>query len=184
MTWRRIAVYYALFIVLGGYYYFFEWRPGSREGLATPGASRQVPLSRFLPIRLEEIREVAFRRSDSAVIVRRERQEWKVVEPQGGFVSSALITSFLETLSPDRDVQIIEENPTDLAPYGLAQPGATVVIKGAEKDTPATVYIGNNNPTSSAVYVRKENAPQVFLLGYNVKYYEELIFQSAHAAKQ
>jgi hypothetical protein len=183
MTWQRIALYYALCVVLGGYYYFFEWRPSGIDG--TPiAASRKVPLSRFLPIHLKDVQEVTFRRTNGAVVVRREGEVWKVVEPQGGSVTSALITSFLETLSPDRDVEIIEENPTDLAPYGLAQPAATVVIKGTEKDAPATVYIGDHNPTSSAVYVRKENTPQVFLLGFNVKYYEDLIFQAVNATKQ
>jgi hypothetical protein len=107
-----------------------------------------------------------------------------VIEPPGAQVTSALVTSFVENLTIEKEVQIIEEAAGNLSPYGLDRPHATVVIKGKDDNVVATVFIGDPNPTASAVYARKENSPQVVLLGSSVRYYEELIFEAAGIGRQ
>jgi hypothetical protein len=181
MTWPRIAVYYALGVLLGGYFLLFEWRPDSEKPLPSRPL---VPQSRFLPIPRDGIHELALRRDEAAVTCLRDGQGWTVVDPPNARVTSALIASFVESLTVEKEVQVVEESPKDLSPYGLAHPYSTVVLKGEGKDTLATVFIGDRNPTSSAVYVRKENSPQVVLLGASVRYYEELIFEAAGASKK
>ncbi|MBI3797192.1 MAG: DUF4340 domain-containing protein, partial [Deltaproteobacteria bacterium] len=59
---------------------------------------------------------------------------------------------------------------------------ATVTLTG--KNGTATVLIGDRTPTGSSVYVRKENSPQVVLLGASVGNYQELIFETAGIKKQ
>jgi Domain of unknown function (DUF4340) len=182
MTWRRIAIYYVLGIVLGGYFLLFEWQPGGEKPI--PGG-RPRQQSRFLSIPQETIQEVRLHRGeDGAVTFRRDGQGWKVIEPPGAQVTSALMTSFVENLTMEKEVQVIEEAAGNLSPYGLERPHATVVIKGQEGNVVATVFIGDRNPTSSAVYACKESSPQVVLLGYSVRYYEELIFETAGIGKR
>ena len=90
----------------------------------------------------------------------------------------------VELLTSDKGVQIVDQSTVDFAPYGLAQPHATIQIIGANKNTATTIYVGDRNPTESAVYVRKEDSPQVVLLGYSVRYYGDLIFESAGLNKK
>jgi hypothetical protein len=92
------------------------------------------------------------------------------------------VTSFVENLTPEKEVQVIEEAAKDLSAYGLDHPRVTVSVKG--KNILATVLLGDRNPTGSAVYVRKENSTQVVLLGSSVSHYEELIFETAGIKKQ
>ncbi|HYV57490.1 MAG TPA: hypothetical protein VE911_08095, partial [Candidatus Nitrosopolaris sp.] len=40
------------------------------------------------------------------------------------------------------------------------------------------VTLGGTNPTGTAVYARLAGAPEVVLIGRDVQYYEELIFQA------
>lgn len=181
MTWRRIAAYYALAIVLGGYFFLFEWRSSDQQGATETG---RVAERRFLPISREDVREVVVRRANGAVVFRREEQGWKVIEPTGVQVPAALAASFIENLTPEKEVQVMDAAPKDLTPYGLDHPHATVALKGEGGNPLATVFIGNYNPTGSAVYARKENAPQVVLLGSSVRYYEELIFEATGVRKQ
>ena len=59
-------------------------------------------------------------------------------------------------------------------------PSATleVVIDG----TPArsiTILIGDRNPTRTAVYARRSDQTSVFLVGMNLSYYIDLIFEAA-----
>jgi hypothetical protein len=175
MTWRRILIYYTLGIALGGYFLLFEWNPRGEKPLIA--SQRVVEKSRFLPVTREEITEVELRRAGGVVICRREGQTWKVIEPPGAKVTSDLIASFVENLTPEKEVQIMEGTAKDLSPYELDRPHSTVSVKG--KNIMATVLIGARNPTGSAVYARKENSLQVVLLGSGVSYYEELIFEMA-----
>jgi hypothetical protein len=175
MTWRRIAIYYALGIALGGYFFLVEWDPARDKPIPTP--SRVVTQSRFLPVSREDVSELELRRDGATVTCRREGERWIVIEPAGAKVASDLITSFVENLTPEREVQIIETAAKDLSLYGLDQPSATVTVKG--RNMLATVLLGGPNPTGTAIYARKENSLQVVLLGTSVSYYEDLIFEAA-----
>ncbi|TMA51425.1 MAG: DUF4340 domain-containing protein [Deltaproteobacteria bacterium] len=182
MTWRRIGLYYALAALLGGYFFLFEWRLNHKRALFAE--SRPVQQSRFLPIARDDIQEVLLRRDQATVSCRRDGQRWKVIEPAGAQVPSDLLTSFVENLTPEKEVRVINEAPQDLAAYGLDHPRSTILVKDKEGRVVATVSLGDQNPTSSLVYVKREPAPQVFLLGQSLSYYEQLIFEAAGLGKQ
>ena len=180
MTWRRIIIYYGLAIALGSYFFIFERESGGEKPIFTP--KRIVQQSKFLPISREEITGLELRHDGGTVLCRKDGQKWIVVEPAGAKVTSDLVASFVENLTPEKEVQIMEETAKDLSPYGLERPRVTVTVKG--KNLMATVLIGSTNPTGSAVYVRKENSQQVVLLGSGVSHYEELIFETAGIKKK
>lgn len=181
MTWRRIAVYYAFCVVLGGYFFLFEQPSGGEKPILE---GRPVQQSRFLPISRDQIQSLVLRRGDSIVTVQRNEQGWHVIEPSGAPITSALVTSLVESLTIDKEVQIVDEAPGDFAPYGLAPPRSTITIKGAKDNVVATVILGDRNPTATAVYARKESSPEVVLLGFSVKYYEDLIFEAAEISNK
>ena len=180
MTWRRIVLYYVLGIALGSYFLLVEWNSRGEKPIITP--NRVVKQSKFLPLARGEIAELELRRDKVTVLCRKDGQKWIVVEPAGAKVTSDLIASFIENLTPEKEVLIMEETAKNLSSYGLERPRVTVTVKG--KNDSATVLIGDTNPTGSAVYVRKENSQQVVLLGSGVSYYEELIFETAGIKKQ
>lgn len=180
MTWQRIVLYYILGGVLGGYFLMFEWQPGGEKPILH---RRPVRQSQFLPLAEDQIHALVLRRDAGTVAVARNEQTWHVLEPPGAPITSALITSFVESLTVEKEIQIVDEAPTDLAVYGLAPPHSAVTIKGAQDNVVATVFIGDRNPTATAVYARKENAPEVVLLGFSVRYYAELIFEAAGIGK-
>lgn len=176
MTWRRIAVYYALSLILGGYYVAFEWHPNPDQPVR---GARPAARNRFLPIARTDIYELTLRRANAVIQCRRNGETWETIVPPGAHVTSSAIISLLENLTLEKDVQIIEEAATDFVPYGLAQPYATLELKGPESKPLATIAIGGPNPTDSAVYVRKDASPQVALLGSSVRDSVELIFTAA-----
>ena len=181
MTWRKIAVYYALSLVLGSYYFLFEWRPDADKPIRGPRAVQQ---SRFLPIARDDVHELVLQSQGVAIHTRKTGQNWEILEPAGVNVTSALFESLVELLTSDKGVQVVDQSTVDFASYGLAQPHATIQIIGANKNTTTTIYVGDRNPTESAVYARKEDSPQVVLLGYSVRYYGDLIFESAGLNKK
>lgn len=176
MTWRRIAVYYTLSLILGGYYWAVEWRPNPDQPVR---GARPVARNRFLPIAQTDIYEITLRRASAVIHCRRKGDIWETLAPPGTPVTSSAIVSLLENLTLEKEVQIVEQAATDFVPYGLAQPYATLELKGPESKPLATITIGGPNPTDSAVYVRKDASPQVALLGSSVRYSVELIFTTA-----
>ncbi len=186
MTWQRVGLYYLLAVVLGGYYLLFEWRPGGPD--APIFEPRPVQEGTFLVLKRGTIHKLSITRQHHLFVSQRSQArpgeataEWQVLEPTGASITSALVSGFIENLTPDRKVPIVHEAPEDLASYGLAPPTSTIVVEGegeGERST-ETIFIGGYNPTKTAVYARKDGSPTVVLLGYNVKYYEDLIFQAA-----
>ena len=184
MTWWRVGLYYLFAIVLGGYYLLFEWRPGGPD--APIFEPRPVRESTFLALKRGTIHTLSIKRQQHIFVSQRSEAppgeahpEWQVLEPIGAPVTSALVSGFLDNLTPDRKVPVVHEAPADLAAYGLAPPASTIIIEGDGEPGTETIFIGGYNPTQTAVYARKDGSPEVVLLGYNVKYYEDLIFQAA-----
>jgi Domain of unknown function (DUF4340) len=179
MTWRRIIIYYALGLALGGYFLLFEWEPNSAKPRPPKPVAKQ---SRFLAIPRDEISEVELQRDGAVISCKREGQTWKVTEPAGTKVTADLVMSFVENLTPEKEVEIIDQMAKDLSPYGLDRPHMTVTVKG--RNLAATVLLGDHTPTGAAIYARKANSLQVVLLGSSVSYYQELIFETAGIKKQ
>ena len=44
------------------------------------------------------------------------------------------------------------------------------------------VFLGANNPTNTALYAMRDDRPAVFLVGLNLRYYVDLIFEAARAS--
>ena len=176
MTWRHIIVYYALSLVLGGYYLTFEWRPNPEAPIR---GERPIVQNRFLPLTRADIHEVVLQHQDFTVRCRRNGDRWETLEPPNAAVTSAIVEGLLENLTQEKEIQVVEQAATDLKPYGLAQPYSTLELRGATQNLLATVSVGDRNPTASAVYALKDKSTQVVVIGYNVRYYAELIFEAA-----
>ncbi len=176
MSWLRIGVYYSLAAVFGVYFFAFVWDPvGERPHLREYAPTQ----SRFLPFSRESIQELQLHRDGQVVRCLFDGDSWQVVEPQGGYATSSLVTSLIENLTMEQETQVVEEAADDPAVYGLKPPHATIILKGKTESDLATVFIGGRNPTSTAVYASKEGSPEVVLLGYSAFYYEELLFEAA-----
>lgn len=177
MTWRRIIAYYALAGVLGAYFFAYVYEP-RHDPLTVPEPT--VSGRGFLPLERGEIRAMTLSRSDEPDLrFRLQQGRWEAVDPVGAGVTPDVVESFIENLTPEKDLRLIDADPADVAVYGLDAPTSTIVVRGADGARETTVQIGSLNPASSAYYGQRTDAPEVVLLGYNVGYYADLMFQSA-----
>jgi len=183
MTWQKVGLYYVLAAVLGAYFFLFEWRPPKTIGLTDTTLSA-VQQSHFLPILRKDIDGLVLKRGNLSLSFRREGYRWTVVEPAGLEVASDLLTSFVENLTPTKEIIIIDKDPKDTTSFGLDPPNTTIIVKDKTGKEVATVSLGGANPTASAVYARIEPSPQVYLLGQSVSYYAQLIFEKLNGGKE
>ena len=177
MTWRRIIAYYVLAGGLGAYFFAYVHEP-RRDPLTMPAP--KVSGRGFLPLERGEIRGITLSRPDEPDLRFRWREgRWEAVDPAGAGVTPAMVESFIENLTPEKDLRLIDAAPADVDVYGLDAPTSTIVVRDENGARETTVQIGSLNPASSAYYGRRTDAPEVVLLGYNVGYYADLMFQSA-----
>jgi hypothetical protein len=169
MTWRRAAVYWACFIVLAVYYLAVEREPAGE-------AAAHLKRAPFLSVPEDQIAALQIQRGTSVVRCRRVQGRWKVVDPANDSVPSDLIAGLITNLTQLPDVEVVTDNPTDLAQFGLDPPASQLVLTPVSGD-PLTVRIGSHNPAGTALYAQRGTNARVFLIGLNVRYYEDLLFE-------
>jgi uncharacterized protein DUF4340 len=169
MTWRRALVYWACFLVLAGYYLVAERRPAGE-------VAAHLTRAPFLNLSEGQIESVELRREDVVVRCRRVDRRWQVVEPAGRTVPSDLVGALVGNLIQLPDVEVVAETAANLAQFGLDASASQIVLTGSG---PAiTVRLGSRNPAGTAVYATRSDSPRVYLIGLNVRYYEDLVFEA------
>jgi hypothetical protein len=89
---------------------------------------------------------------------------WKVVSPFAAPADTASVDSMLTSLEKLEADEVVVEQPSDLAQYGLATPSRTVsaVVEGAA--APLAVQFGAKSPDGSSVYAKTTAAAKVYLV--------------------
>ena len=172
MRWRQVVLLWVVFVALAGEYWFVESRRPEE-------APTQPERRRFLDVDPRGVREVVMQRTGRSVVARLAEGHWTVVEPPDAPIPADLISAFLDALLKAEEIENVAPAAVDAHAFGLDASASRVELRGGG---PAlAVTIGGPNPTGTAVYARRGEAPDVVLIGRNVRYYEDLIFQALPA---
>lgn len=172
MTWRRAALYWLTFAALSAYYVI---------ALRTPDGSTAAPLQRapFLDVREPELQRLEVRRAERTLRFARSAGRWQVVEPSGVAVAADLVAALVSAVAEAPAVEMVAAAGADLTQFGLDPPASELTLTAAA--APIVVRLGGRNPAGTAVYAQRLPDPQVFLIGLNVRYYEDLLFEALAA---
>ena len=96
----------------------------------------------------------------SSIEMSRSGSEWKVVKPVPSRSDYSAIEGFLTRLSSSNMSKLIEENPKDLAKYGLDKPAMTVTIGAGSAKTVLEVGKAKDGET----YAKDASRPIVFMV--------------------
>ncbi len=176
MTWSRAALYWACFLALGVYYLAVERAPAGE-------AVAHLTRAPFLNVPESEFTALEVRRGDALVRCRRVDGRWQVGEPAGATVPADLVAGLITNLTQLPDVEVVAETKRERAQFGLDNPESRIVLTPAS-GTPVTVTLGNRNPAGTAVYAERNDSERVFLIGLNVRYYEDLLFEALRAKEK
>jgi hypothetical protein len=172
MRWRQVIGLYVVAAGLGGWYWFAQ-----RPPVEAPTTNDRRP---FLELDTHSLREVRVRRPGHQMVSRWDGDAWVVVEPKGGTVPSDLIAAFTNALAGAEEIAHIADHPDDARQYGLDENASRIEFVPVTGE-PVVVVLGGTNPTGTAIYARRDAAPEVVLVGRNIRYYEDLIFQALQA---
>jgi len=160
---KGLLVAVVLLAVLGGAIWYSNKKQAQKEK-APPDTSPKIvsiPEDRFREIRLQKA-------GAEPIVLSRDNGKWAMTAPQplpADPDASASLVSALSSVSADKT---IDDNPTDLASYGLA--GPTVRAQVIQKDgKQVEIAIGDDTPTNSGAYAKVSGDRRVYTVDSYVK---------------
>jgi hypothetical protein len=93
--------------------------------------------------------------------------KWQIAAPEALGADQDAISSMVSTLSTLNSERLVEDNASDLARYGLAQPALEIDVTA--KDKTQKLLMGDDTPTGSAVFAKLQGDPRVFTVASYTK---------------
>jgi hypothetical protein len=155
---RSTGILLLVLIGLGAYIYFVTWRQ--------PDPSQSTENRVYRPLIADEIVEFTLKaESGSVTTARRTGDTWEIVAPRTLPASIPQMNGMTSMIAYLDVVRVIEEEPADLAQYGLDNPRITVEFKVRDGRTFGALQIGRRTPTGANMYARRADEKRVFLIG-------------------
>lgn len=147
----RMLVVLAVALGLGGYLYFYE---SKQEPKPDKVKEKVAALDK------SKVKELDLASLEGAHLVK-EGAGWRLTAPQAAPADGGVVDGLLTSLEGLEIEEVVGENVTDLAQYGLAQPRVkvTAVREGAE---PLVLLVGDKTPDGANVYAKTGASPRVF----------------------
>ena len=136
------------------------------EADTTVYALRDKSIFDIDPLKLDRL-EIHRWGKDTVVIVN-DRGRWDMIEPD---LARASQIKVLETLYDTKDTPVkafIDEDPTDLAPYGLEIPIITLTVTMKGDDEPHILNIGSKDRVNRGYFAKNKKMKNVVTLEENV----------------
>jgi hypothetical protein len=161
---RNTAILAGLGLALGAYIFFID-----RHREPAPEEAPGGPVGKiFTGVEADKIQEITIASSKGeSTTLRRVNGAWRITAPIDVAADVTEATNVASNLASADVQRIVDEQPKDLAPFGLAKPRVTVTFQVQGEKAPRRLLIGEKNPAGSDLYAKVPDAPRVLLVsGY------------------
>lgn len=156
---RSLLVLLVILAGLAGYIYFVESKKPETTGAGEP----KTKVFEVASDKIDEVRVKAA--SGDRTLIRKTGGAWQVVEPSAMKADEAEASAIASALASLEIQRVVEEKPSDLAQYGLAQPRVEVGFRaGADTKTEQTIQFGDKTATGGDLYAKYGGQSKVFLI--------------------
>jgi hypothetical protein len=132
-------------------------------------ASAETP-PKILALNQADITGIAIRKKggEELALVKNDAGKWQITTPNQFRADQDAVSSLLSALSALNSDRLIEDKAANLEQYGLAQPSLEVEVTEKSKKTDK-LLIGEDTPSSGAVYAALAGDPRVFTVASYTK---------------
>lgn len=156
MRWQTTVVIAILLALVAGFYFFdVEYLGPKREKV-------EQEKNRVWTFDPKDVEEVAFKRAQDTVRLRRAGDGWKMLEPVRTPGDRSTVDNTLSdfvTVKIDREVAA---TPASLGEFGLDKPAMEVTLRLKGRAAPVGLVLGAKSPTGAWIYAKRPDAPAVF----------------------
>ena len=114
----------------------------------------------FDPAKLRRLEIV--KKGMSRVVIVQNQAKWNMLEPITGIASMAKVLEYLYAIKNGEIKAYADENPADLAPYGLSSPMLQLTIYQEQIEMPYILTIGDKDRAKRAYFAKVNQAKQIF----------------------
>jgi hypothetical protein len=151
---RSFLVLLVLLAGLGGYA-LYEYQRGPTDN----GDKR----NKVFTVESDKIEEITIKaEAGDTTTLKKTGSNWQIVQPLTADTDGGEVTGILTNLSSLEVQRVIDENPGDLAEYGLAQPRIEITFKADGKEH--RLQIGRKTPPGTDLYAKLADQKRVFLV--------------------
>src|SRR5216684_6696865 len=154
---RSTIALLVVLIGLGAYIYFVV----SKKSDST--APKQEKL--FASLEASKLGELKVKsESGDVTTLKKDGDVWKIVAPIQTAAADTEATGVANALGDIDVVRVVEENPTDLKPYGLDSPQIDVEFKSADGKTAGQLLVGAKAAAGGNRYAKRADQKRVVLI--------------------
>lgn len=148
-------------------YIMFKGRPEvyrvhsdlKKEASKDAYALRDKTIFDFDPVKMRRLEIV--KKDGHRVVVEQDQGKWNLLEPAREMASMAKVLELLYVIKNGEIKAFADENPTDLAPYGLSSPTLQLTVYQEQKETPYILTFGDKDRAKRAYFARTNQQKKV-----------------------
>ncbi len=154
---KSLLVLVGVLAALGGYIYFVESKkPPAGEAAASP---------KVFSVKNDDVAEIDIKSAGGdKTTLKKVNGAWQITEPVSAAADEAEVSGVLTALATVDVARTVDENPGDLAQFGLATPRIVVGFKTAGGKQSGELLVGDKTATLGDVYAKLPNEKKVFLI--------------------
>src|SRR5438105_703462 len=162
MRFKGTTILFILFVILGGYVYFTEYR-GKEERQKQEESKKKA-----FAVEAKDVSEISLTYPDRASItaVRKGEKQWEITSPTGIQADSDELEQLASNIPQISREDTVAQNAQDLAPYGLKEPPVKLSAK-LKDGKQLEILFGSDNPKKTFTYAKLCGSNDVFLAGSN-----------------
>jgi hypothetical protein len=154
---RSLLVLVVVLAGLGAYIYFVESK--KPEG----GGADARP--KVFSVEADKIAEISVKAAaGERTVLRKNGSEWEIVEPEKMRADNGEVSNITTNLATLENSRVVDEKPTDLKQYGLAEPRIDVGFKTASDRAFKRILLGDKTATGGDLYAKVAGDAKVFLV--------------------
>ena len=144
---------------LGAYIYFVTWKKPATES----ADSKQEKV--FASVQQDKIEELRIKSaSGDTTTLKKDGGGWQVVSPVAARADDPALSAITSGLASITVTRVVDEKPSDLKEYGLADPHVDVAFKAAGDKDFRHLLLGEKSPTGSDLFAKRAGENRVFLI--------------------
>ncbi|MEI6668327.1 MAG: DUF4340 domain-containing protein [Acidobacteriota bacterium] len=155
---RSTFILLAVFLGLLGYVYFV----GEKKPV---GKDAGDPKQKVFAVEADKIEELRVKGAKGEpTVLKKVGGAWTMVEPAQTRADETEVTSIATNLASLENQRVVDDNPTDIAQYGLATPRVDVAFRKVGDKDVTRLLVGEKTPTGADMYAKLPSEKRVFLI--------------------
>lgn len=156
MKWRSSLIYLVVFVLVAGYYTYFEVVRKKQKD----AAERQA--KKLFQFQVDQVQELEIFTRDKKKLALKKEDQWRIVEPVKAGTDDGALQDLLRSLAGVEFDKDVTASPGDLKPYGLADPPLKLRWRAGEQWM--ELLVGEKNPVGGGHYAKASDKPNVVLV--------------------